>query len=185
MGRHARKAQKRDAQAAGSGQDRGQGRAPARPAPPASASLPAGNAVPVQRQEALPEHWSALPEESRSVRLRVPAQARSWENDQNDRVQFSITDADGRQRTWSFSGVDRASRALCRPILSCGVIVVLIVIAIVGILAHSSMQEKVICGLGSAVVAGFVWAGTQVKLWLKRRWGKRRGKASGGDVARG
>lgn len=178
MGRHERKAHQGDAQAARRNRRHGQGRAVPPPTPTASASLPVGNAVPAQRQESLPEQGLSGPP-------RVPVQAHSRENDLNDRVQFSVTDVDGSAKTWSFSGVDRASRALCRPILSCGVVVALIVVPIVCVLAHSSLQEKVICGLGSAVVGGFVWIGTQVKGWLSDWRQKRRDKASAGDAGRG
>jgi hypothetical protein len=141
--------------------------------------------VPAQRQEALPERRQALPEQGQSGTLRVPVQAHSWEKKLNDRVQFSITDADGSEKTWSLSGVDRASRALCRPILSCGVVVALIVVPIVCVVAHGSLQEKIICGLGSAVVGGFVWIGTQAKRWLKDWRQKRRDKVSADDAGRG
>jgi hypothetical protein len=115
----------------------------------------------------------------------VPAQAPSWENDRNDRVQFSITDADGREKTWSFSGVDRTSRALCRLILSCGLVVALIVVPVACILAVSSVRDKVICGLASAVVGGFVWIGARAKHRLKSWWQIRRNKASAVDAGRG
>jgi hypothetical protein len=115
----------------------------------------------------------------------VPAQAPSCEDDLNDRVQFSITDADGRKKTWSFSGVDRASRALCRPILSCGLVVALIVVSIAGVLAISSVRDKVICGLASAVVAGCVWIGARAKHRLKSWRQVRRNKASAVDAGRG
>jgi hypothetical protein len=115
----------------------------------------------------------------------VPAQAPSWENDHNDRVQFSITDADGREKTWSFSGVDRTSRALCRLILSCGLVVALIVVPAAGILAVSSVRDKVICGLASAVVGGFVWIGARAKHRLKNWRQIRRNKASAVDAGRG
>jgi hypothetical protein len=111
MGRHARGAQNRDAQAPRRDLGRSQGQAVSRPAPDTSASLPVGNSVPVQRQEALPERSPTLPEEGRSGGLRVSPQARSGEHGENDRVQFSVTDADGREKVWALSGVDRASRA--------------------------------------------------------------------------
>jgi hypothetical protein len=133
----------------------------------------------------MPERRPALPEESQSRRPRVPAQAPSWENDAEDLVELSFTDGEGRKRTWSFRGVDRASRALCRPILSCGLVVALILVAAVCILAHSSTQEKVICGLGSAVVTGLVWIGSQAKRWAKSRWQERRDKVPAKDEGRG
>jgi hypothetical protein len=184
MGRNSRRTRKRDSQAAR--RNRGQGRAVPRPRPAASASLPTGNAVPVPREETLPERGSALPEDGQSGILRVPAQAPSWENDQDDCVQFSIiTDVDGRKKTWSFSGVDRASKALCRPILSCGLVVAFIVVPIACVLALSSVRDRVICGLASAVVGGFVWIGARAKRRLKTWLQRRRHKASAVDAGRG
>jgi hypothetical protein len=133
----------------------------------------------------MPERGPAPPEDGQSGIPRVPAQAPSWENDRDDRVQFSITDADGREKTWSFSGVDRASRALCRPILSCGLVVALVVVPVACILALSSARDKVICALASAVVGGFVWLGARVKHRLKSWRQIRRNKASGVDAGRG
>jgi hypothetical protein len=185
MGRHTRRAQKKYAQAARRGPGRGQGRDIPRSATPAPASLPAGNAVPVQRREALPEQWPALPEESRPVRLGVPVQANSRGNDQGDRVAFSITDADGRQKTWSFSGVDRVGRALCRLILSCGLVVALIIVPAIAILAHNSMLDKVICGLGGVLMAGLVGIGAWARRWLEGRSRNRRDKTSAADAGRG
>jgi hypothetical protein len=115
----------------------------------------------------------------------VPAQAHSWENGENDRVRFSITDADGYQKTWELSGVDRASRALCRPILSCGLVVALIVVPIVAILAHGAMLDRVICGVAGLVVAGLVGLGAQVKRKLGSRRRQRRSRALAGDADRG
>jgi len=112
------------------------------------------------------------------VGLRVPVQASSQENDQGDRVQLSVTDADGRQQTWSFTGVDRASRALCRPILSCGLVVALIVVPVIAILVQSSMLNKAICGLVGVVVAGLVGIGARAKRWLEGRPRNRRGKTA-------
>jgi hypothetical protein len=187
MGRHARRARKRDAQTASGDPGRGQGRAVSPPAPAASAALPAGNAVPAQRQEARPEQWSPLPGEGQPVRLRVPAQAHWREKDQDDRAQLSIyTDADGRQKTYSVSGIDRASKALCRPILSCGLVVALIVVPIACIAAQGPTQGKLIWGsLMSLVTAGFVWAGAQAKRRLNHWRQKRRDKAPADGAGHG
>lgn len=142
--------------------------------------------MPAQLREERQEQWPALPEECRPAILRLPVQARPGGNDQSDRVEFSIiTDSDGRYRTWSFYGVDRASRAISRPILSCGLVVALIVVAAIAVLAHTSMLDKVICGMGGVVVAGLVAIGARAKQWLKGRSHDRRDKASSADASRG
>jgi hypothetical protein len=169
---------KRDSSAAR--RSRAQGQAVPRPKP-ASASPPVRNAVPAPRQEALPERRPALPEDQ-SGRPQVPAQAASRGNNADDLVELSFTDGDGRKKTWSFKGVDRASKALCRPILSCGLVVASIVVPIACVLAHTSMRDKVLCGLGSVVVSGGVWLGSQVKRWLKDRWRKHHDKAPTDDA---
>jgi hypothetical protein len=193
MGRHARRTRRRYDQAASRDPGRGQRRVALPPAPAASASLPAGNAVPSQRQEAPPERWSAEPEEGRSIELRVPAQAHWREKDHDDGVQLSIyTDADGQRKTYSVSGIDRASNALNGLILRLGLAVALIFgspAAFIYILAQHSTREKVIYGLVSAAVSGGVWIGSRAVRWLKgpvkRRRRQRRSKASADSAGHG
>jgi hypothetical protein len=185
MGRHARRAQRTDTQAAGRDSGRGPGQDVPRSASPASASLPAGNASPAQRREVLQEQWPALREETQPVRLGAPIWASSREGNQSDRVEFSITDADGRKKTWSFDGIKQVGGVLCGSILSCGLVVALIVVALIAVLAHSGMLDKVICGLGGVVVAGLVAIGARAKQWLKGRSRDRRDKASAADAGRG
>ncbi len=107
-------------------------------------------------------------------------------------MEFSIIDANGRQKIWSFSGVDRAIKALNRSILSCGLAVALTIgslAAVIYVLAQHSTQEKVIYGLVSAAATGGVWIGSKAKRWLKgqvkRQRRKRRGKAVADHAGRG
>lgn len=182
MGRHARRAQKKDARASIRDPVRGQGRDIP---PPASASLPTGNAGPVQRREALPGQLPALPKEDQPVRLPAPVLASSRGNDQRDQVQLSITDADGRQTTWAFIGVERLAKALRSLILSCGIVVALIVVPAIAILAHTSMLDKVICSVGGVLVGGLIGIGTWAKRWLAGRSRRRSDKASAADAGHG
>lgn len=101
-------------------------------------------------------------------------------------MQFSITtDADGLQKTWSFSGVKLLTKALCRPILCCGLVVALIAVPAIAILAHSSMLDKAICGLGGIVLAALVGIGARAKHWLEGRSRNRRDKAPPADAGGG
>lgn len=100
-------------------------------------------------------------------------------------MQFSITDADGRQTTWAFTGVGRVSKELCRVILSCGLVVALIVGPVILVLAHNSVRDKVVSALGGLVVAVLLGIGAKARRWLRGRSRKRLDKAPAGDADRG
>jgi hypothetical protein len=80
-------------------------------------------------------------------------------------VQLRSTDVDGREKSWSVTGLDQVSNALCRLILCCG----LASIPIACILVHSSIQDKVICSLLGPVVGALVWIVSQARQRLKQQ----------------
>jgi hypothetical protein len=163
MAGNPRRTRKHDTRAPRRDRSRGQGRAVSRQAPLASASPLTGNAVPVPRKEARPEQRPTPWQENQPVRQPTPAQEPPSRVKPD--VQLRSTDVDGREKSWSVTGLDQVSNALCRIILCCG----LACIPIACVLVHSSIQDKVICGLLGPVVGAFVWIVSQARQRLKQQ----------------
>jgi hypothetical protein len=186
------------------------GQAP-RPASGASTSPPNGNAVPAATPASgagpdvplngsavpspvPPEQPSARPGQAAVPQLNSPASAEEGQqsagqprqlpvkNDRADELVVSHVDAQGHTESWAVAGLGHVCRELCRVVLSFGLVVALIIVAVFCIVAHDSMLDKVLCGLGGTAVGGVVWLFTRAGRWLKRkaagRLRKHRDKAS-------
>jgi hypothetical protein len=163
MAGNPRRTRKNDTQATRRNRSPGQGRAGSRQAPIASASTLTGNAVPVPRKETRPEQRPIPSEENQSARQPTPAQEPPSRAKPD--VQLRSTDVDGREKSWSVTGLDQVSNALCRVILCCG----FASIPIACVLVHSSIQDKVICALLGPVVGALIWIVSQARQRLKQQ----------------
>jgi hypothetical protein len=155
--------------------------------PDAADSHPAGNFVPAQ-----PETQPALLLEVKPGSLQVPAQALSTENAPEDVLQVRFKGNDG-EKSLSIVGLSRLIKEICRPILSCGLVLGLTAVSIVSVIyllvPTGSARDKALGGLGIAVTTVCIWLG----IWAKRhvgqqirRWTReRRDKAATDDADRG
>ena len=135
----------------------------------------AGNLVPAQ-----PKKGPALPPEVTPGSQQVPAQALSTENAADDVLKVRFKD-DGGEKSLSVEGLSHLIKELCRPILSCGLVLGLTAVAIVAVIyllvPTGSARDKAFGGLGIAVTTGCIFLGIwakrhawrQIKRWMRRR----------------
>lgn len=183
MARGTRQNHGKRAQARQPNRSQNQGKAVSRQPPPVSTYPSVGNAVPAPKAEELPRLASAAPENDNPGRRQKPVQGMAGRNDLTDCVQFRIKkSSDGLEKTYSLSGYNGVSKAICRLIPGCGVTAALIFVAIACVALHSSTLDKVICGLGGTGVGGLLWIGYRVRIWLDERPRKRRDKTVLPDI---
>jgi hypothetical protein len=163
MAGNTRRTCKNDTQATRRNRSRGQGRAVSRQVLIASTSPLTGNAVPVPGGEARPEQGPTPSKKNQPARQRTPTQEPP--NSAKPDVQLRLTDGDGRETTWSLTGLAEVSYALCPMILCVG----LACLPIACILTHVSIQDKVICSVLGPVVGALVWIVSQARQRLKQQ----------------